>query len=457
MSHWLLRALMIALLGAVLPAGSARAAAAEVDVSLPLGEYYRPGRYLPVRVVARGVSNDAPIRIEAAGAVPTEFSPTGGSAADAVAPLLAVTTMTDARWSVPGGARGAIVPALRALGDDERLVGLLTTDSGAQALAAELFPGKSIVSVPLDVATPLPGPAVAWGALDAVVLDETVAARLDEARVATLLAAGTAVAVRSGARPGGGWPWERRGAWWVANRTPAGPEDLIEPAAYEPAMAWSPGWPAPLRRRVVLILVAFALLALAATLWRSRYVVVAVVALALVTLGSLAAWRAGAPSTASATGAVRVNDAWTQHDTWTFHRGLATGEGDEGVSGVGRPVFASRRHFEGAGVRLLAGADGALSFRYRLEPGRTLAFVDRRVDPRVTGAVARARVSSPLRPLAQSLYLRRGDRLLTNFTAPVAEPPPADYEFWHVVVIERPMTPVTPAPAPGAAAEAPSK
>ena len=53
----------------------------------------------------------------------------------------------------------------------------------------------------------------------------------------------------------------------------------IVPEVYDPTYGWHPGRPAATRRQAVLIGVLFSVLAVAATLWRSRFAVVAVIAL----------------------------------------------------------------------------------------------------------------------------------------------------------------------------------
>lgn len=450
------------LIGCLAAAAGAQAGPPVVDLSFPLGEHYRVGRYLPVRVTARNVSEATVLRIEAAGAVATELPLAAGST-DAIVPLLAVAPLKDLRWSA-GGTSGTVAQPLRAADDGERLVGLTGSDPGDAGFAASLFPGKQIVNVWLDLADPLPGPAVAWGPLDAVLLDPVAAARVDERQLATLLAAGTAVGVRAASKPAGGWEWEQDGEWWVVHVDLAGPDDLIEPLAYEPVAAWNPGWPASARRRLVTVLVAFCIVALALTLWRSRFVTPAIIVTAILATWGIVGWRAGVPGLRTADGAIWVhNPSMAQRDFWSFHRGLAGANGGHirHVFDVTRPVFASRRHFEQSGLVLDAGGGSASSppyFRYPLERGRSIAFLHRRLDAGAPVPVPPDGSDSPLGRLAKRAYLRPDDRPLDTAMLRLPHALPHGYELWPTVVIDRTRAaPFTPAPSPAEAGEAPPR
>jgi hypothetical protein len=200
---------------------------------------------------------------------------------------------------VVGAIEGPLAPAIfpqsmRPLADPERLVGVLGSPDAL--LTSTLFPGHQVVTVSLDVADPLPGPAIAWTGLDALLLDEPAAARVTEAQLATLLAGGTAVAIRTEARPGGAWPWTPQGAWWVVRPDRAAHVELIQPERYALASADDAGAPAAFRRTVVLALVAFTLAAMLASLWRSRRAWVGVVVLAVLASIGLAVWRSRQPT-----------------------------------------------------------------------------------------------------------------------------------------------------------------
>lgn len=437
----------------LLPPAAVAQQRSPVELSFPLGEHHRVGRYVPVRVILKTSGPSDPLRVEATGAIPIEIAPAGG-AVDAVVPLLSVTALQDVRWTM-GGAGGTQPHGFRGLADDERLVGSTATGADADVLAGELFPDKKILTVPLNLADPLPGPAVAWGALDAVLLDPSAAARVDERQLATLLAAGTAVAVRGPAKPGGGWPWVQQDGWWLVQADIAGPDDLIEPLAYEPMAAWDPGWPASDRRTLVTVLVAFCIVALALTLWRSRFTTPAIILAAILATWGVVAWRARVPASRIAAGAIWVhNPSMAQRDFWSYQRGL-TGAGDSHIKhvfDVTRPVFASRRHFEQSGLVLGAGGGLASSppyYRYPLERGRSIAFLHRRLDAGAPVSVPPDGSNSPLRRLAEHAYLRPDDRPLDIAALRLPNALPDGYELWPTVVIDRTRAAiVTPTPPP---------
>src|SRR5205807_2470341 len=107
-----------------------------------------------------------------------------------------------------------------------------------QQASTQLF-GAGTISIPLDSADPLPGPAVAWTALDGVVLDAAAMARIDHDRRSTLLAGGVVLAVAADAMPDTVWPWRREGSLWVLRHLPVGPADQpVDERAYAPTAAW---------------------------------------------------------------------------------------------------------------------------------------------------------------------------------------------------------------------------
>src|SRR5439155_22347372 len=61
--------------------------------------------------------------------------------------------------------------SLRPLGDNERLIGVAGPES---RLPAAIFPSQSRIRARLDVADPLPGSALAWDALHAIVFEGRV-------------------------------------------------------------------------------------------------------------------------------------------------------------------------------------------------------------------------------------------------------------------------------------------
>lgn len=341
-------------------------AGGDVSVSFPLGEHYRLGKYVPTRVVG---TTDEVVRVEAPGALPVRVSPAAGSL-DAVVPLLAVGAIGRDDWR------------LRPLADDERLVGATTPDA---ALAASLFPGRRVIVVTLDLADPLPGPAMAWGALDAVFLDAASAARVTEEQLATLLASDAIVAVRADARPIGLGPWRRQGAWWVAGIAPPAPPGLVQPERHAQFAYETPGWPPAVRYKLLLSLGAFSLAVLGVTLWRSRRAWVACVLLSLVAAAAIALWCSRQPKTvrsiAAAISGVRL-------DLWSHYAAVTDGEFRHTInapSGATWPIFFSERHARDVDLHLKCGSDGSpIAFAGHLKRGQRILFLTRAVGRPIT-------------------------------------------------------------------------
>lgn len=409
---------------------SAGVRADATTITLPLEGHYHAGRYMPVRVVGEATA------LEADGAVPTT-PPPGAAAVNGVFPWLPVK-----RIAVPEGGGGGFVAQLKPLADDDALVAVVGDESRRPRAAVDrLFPGRRVVSVRLDLSQSgtLLTPAVAYETLDGVVLPQSALARIDADDLAVLLAGGTTVAVRlddPAARPGGDWPWAREGPYWVLRHDVAGPRSPVEADVYQPTYAWVRGWPAGVRRQVVLIAVLFALAALGLTLWRSRYSVLALVGLSVVATAGVGLWNARRSPVLSAGGEVVVWDGTVaQRDDWTYRTTLRPADVSVPFRGLSHPVLASRRQLAQTGLRLVCNADGRPDhFAARLEADNALAFVTRSVAPgRPEGQPVKP-VVSPLYVLANQLYpgkvageLKAGDR---------------SEGAWGTVVLETPQTAV---------------
>ena len=153
----------LTVLGLILPLALLvpRSARAQVELSFPLGQHFRVGKYLPVKVEAPPWQG-AGIRIEAGGAMPVELSAQDG-AVEAVVPLLAFTTLGPVKYETTGGRAGRAATRLVALQPDQQLVGVASDSDDLDDLLRELFPAKRIVRVALNPVNPLPGPIVGLG------------------------------------------------------------------------------------------------------------------------------------------------------------------------------------------------------------------------------------------------------------------------------------------------------
>ncbi len=200
------------------------AASASVTISFPLEGHYRDGRYMPVRVVVADTPGANSLTLRAEGALATSITLAEGRT-DAVVPWLSSGgAITAARWATEGGGGANLEAPLRPLAAGERLVGYTSGDeASATAVSHALFPAEQIVPVRLDASRAPLSPAAAYESLDAVILDPAAATRVDSGQLRTLLAGGMTVAIQSEKRPGGNWPWQRLGPWWVVRYAPVGP------------------------------------------------------------------------------------------------------------------------------------------------------------------------------------------------------------------------------------------
>ena len=424
------------LLIAIVAMALAHSASAQVEVSLPLGGYFRPGKYMPVRVTpGAGADLPAAVRLSAPGAVPAVVHNAGGGA---VVPFLPVAPQAGpVSWSTDAFS-GTVTPSpLRALGPDERLVGVV---GGADESFAErkLFPGRQVIGVELSAATPLPGPLVAWEALDAVLLDRFP----EPAQVDGLLAAGTAIAVRSSSPPRDRWPWELVEGYWVLRRDVYGPRGALEPQAYDPAQMWDPGRPWAFRRQALLIVAVIGIATLGASLWRSRWSAGVVVGVALIGSILLVRWRTAQSPVLEANGAVLLlGERVTQRDDWIYRRSAEpNSEVTVVLPGLSKPVLSSAKQIDSTGLRLEASGAGDASdlrFHCRLSPRRSLAFLTRRVAPGRWPGEPSTPVITPTRALLP-LYLRPGTKVLGQLADPLPgnEEPPAGTTRWDAVVVE---------------------
>jgi hypothetical protein len=352
---------------------------ASVQVTLPLQGYWRPGRYMPVRV--QGEMEAGVIEIGGEGAVASRL-PLNGGRVDAILPVL-VMSEGAIQWS-----EGVVNRPLRQLTADQRLVGFTTMDL---ALAQSLFPGETIVPIELALADPIPGPAVAWETLDAIVID----APLAEAKRAELVAAGVVVIVRGQA---------------TANQPRiVGPRAAAEDlAAFAPVQGWRAEWPAAFRRRIMLSAIIFAIVAVGVSLLRFKYSALVLVGIcALATVVMWMSWR-NRPAVLVRWGGIVVRSSeMTQEDLWVYQATASGSQSSMPWSGVMHPYFESREDRVAMKAVLMCESDGTpSSFSFQLGPGQKIGFLMRsfsQVAPTQT-----QHPSTPMELLARRMYLRPG-------------------------------------------------
>ena len=441
---------------------------ADLLVSLPLHGNYRVGKFMPVRVAAQAQGSGQSLLISANGALTTEIRPDNGRI-DGVAPWLSIRAVRDLEWAwgAAAGSAGAANPLnlpLRPLDDNERLIAYVGADADA---LASCFPGKTLVRVELDETQPLPGDVASWECLDGLVLDSGSAQRLDQQTVRRLLTAGTAVAIRSRRRPLGELPWRRSGDFWIAQWDIAGPTTAYQPDAYAPVQGWIGGQPSTLRRQVMAMGAAAALLIAGSLLWRSKWnVALSVVAslactAAAITFAARTSVQiqtggvievrntAGADSQSAQVTGPSTNRAAAimnphpvdfpplQRDRWTYLAELRAADATFAWQGGCKPLFASRSQAQTLGIRLECDGQGRpIAYAFHLKPRQSLAFVGRSTSEpdvleKTPASMDPGSSPTPMKALVDAFYARRGDRL-------VGQTPPASPQDWPGVIIERP-------------------
>jgi hypothetical protein len=406
--------------------------AATVAISLPLQGHYHPGRYMPIRISAQTDGPKDVLILRGKGALTAEI-PAANGRIDATLPWLSIVTISNVRWSVSGVEQAVDTLPLHALdNDDDRLIGYAGADPDA---LAPLFSGKKLIRVALDVTDPLPGEIMAWEALDGIVLDAAAARRpFTEAKIASLLAGGAAVAIRSAQKPGGGWPWRRQGAYWICRVEIAGPTSCFqEKDAYQPAQVWVRGWPAALRRKILLAAIVLVILATAGTLWRSRWAVVIVLVICAVSTGLGLLWRSRqSPAIEQSTAVIVRTDTTTQRDTWSYHSVLRSADVSIPWQPLMRPIFITDRQADDLSLRQLFDVGGLpLSFSCHLEHGQAMAFQTRVLTPGREDLSPAMPVSPALGALADEIYRMHGDKIVGQARVQ------GDESRWPEVVIDR--------------------
>jgi len=443
-------------------------AEAKLALDLPLGPYYKPGKYIPVHVRADlGDAREwwvvvASENVKGKFDIPLGAGRTGvhldSGRLDAVLPwLIFDSRAARPRLFIEERTEYALGPPLRAIDSNtERLVGWTTPD---EAFARSLLSSQesagaplTIIPIALDPAQPIKGHAAAWESLDLIVLDSAAAARLPQEQLAALLATGVTIAIRTTTPPPyyAVWPSERVGEYLVYRHQVVGPigggvAGMLGadgyPAAYRPVISWEPGWPWVFRRRLLLIAAAVCIPLLALVLWRPRltwlwstgYVTGVVVFLSYWWEAQLLVQQTG--------GEVIVRtDGLTQTDGWTYQTTTEDRDATVRWLDVTHPLYASRRAQDATWMSLGCDTMGRpLFFHARIPGGAKLAYVSRSVGPRAPQTEPATPVTSPLGALAEDVYLTTGGRLAGELPGSVTAPPAWGYlevQQWKAIVID---------------------
>ncbi len=362
---------------------------AEDTISLPLQGYFRPGQYVPVLVGAR----DDVLTVAGDGILSTDVA---ARDEPLVAPVL--VTGSNAHELAAGSER---LP-LRPLRAEDVLVGY--TGAGPPQLSS-MFPGRNVIPIQLDGQLVRASPAVVWDVLDAVVLD---AADVDAPKVGGLLAGGTAVVVRGGARPDELWPWQPAEIGWVMRVDAPGPRDALVGEAGYPPMPHARS-----RDRVSFVMqtaVVFVLVALGSMLLPARHVAKGLVVVALLGAGGFSVMLAQLPQLPAGGGGVWVVHAerLLQRDGWAWYGSNFGGSDERPFPDLTYPILADAEGPDRAGLRLRWSAEPRTRrFTFTLAPHASLGFFSRTIEPAPARDPRPVR-ATPLMPLVNALYLKDG-------------------------------------------------
>lgn len=439
---------LIAVLAMCLPAQG------ELSLHLPLGPWYRPGKYIPVELraahdaeeffVAVGASNVNREEDISRGAGRTSIRVKSGSL-EAVVPWLVM----DGRAKHPRASlevRGqfnqtADGPELKLLGASDHLVGMTGEHGG---FARKLAPEGNLIAIALDRVMPIRGNPAAWELLDAVLLDGDAFDRLQPGQLAGLIACGVTVAVKSRAAPDGAWPWRQEEEWWVLRFAPAGPRSSgYHETAYKPVAEWQPGWPWSFRRRMLLLAVGLCVPFLALALWKPRLASLWALLLGVGMTIGLREWWSLQLAYQQAGGEVIIKgEKLTQTDGWSYVTATQARFPSLRWSDVMRPIFASDAGHDDIWMALNCDTSGRpLDFYIRLPARRKVAFMTRSVGMRAPQSKTDPQVTTPLREMAGELYLSSDISIEGQLAGmPTATTPAYGYVEifqWNALVLRR--------------------
>lgn len=456
--------LCLACLGALLPALSVHAAGtAELAIDLPMGPYWRPGKYMPVHVQASipdpgewwvGVMGEQPVihaigGITGKGAVRTSIGVRTGRI-DIVVPWLVMDDRAQRpRLFIENRNEFVLGPQLRRLADSERLVGWTTPD---EPFARQLIKAPRLIGVQLDPARPIRGSAAAWELLDAVILDADSAARLDPGQLEDLVASGVIVAIKTDRPPLPQWPWKRTGDYAVLACAPVGPLTTgYHETALAPAQDWEVGWSPAFRRLIVLLAIAVCVPLLALALWRPPHLWAWTLLYLPVAIYGLGKWWTIQAQYQQAAGEIVIlQDGFTQTDVWAYQTAWRDRVTTLRWNHVARPIFASRAGLDDMWLSINCDITGRpKEFDLRLPARRKVAFLSRMIGARSPRATPQQPVLSPLKQVAEQMYLPDGGRIIGQLpTVPPATPAYGYVEtrLWNAVVIDRRGSATRPAP-----------
>ncbi len=363
-------------------------------IHLPLNGYYHPGRWMPVEWESSG---SLAIRIFSTDAITTEIS---NPSPHGVAPFLACTPVRSIQWQL-GKASGQIdAENLHALSPAEKIVGLCVDDD---SLAQQIFPGQTTIPIHLDPLNPLPGPAMAWQSLDAIVMSDQILAKIPVESQKMLYAAGVTFAVTGDAQPNSTFAWAHNNRLWISK--PASPNlPIIEEQAYAPTFGWTPGRSVHYRTTIIILAVLVCILATGLTLWRSRWMPPAQIVLAIIVMSGLWQWNRTQPGIATMQTDIYLTGISPEiRDRWIYQTSAHDTDFRMNLDGVTNPIFYDASQPARNQIKLTCRGDGSpTEITGTLPAHSTLAMVSRTFAELRT-ETPKSPIQTPARWLANSI------------------------------------------------------
>jgi hypothetical protein len=184
---------------------------------------------------------------------------------------------------------------------------------------------------------------------------------------------------------------------------------LIDENVYAPTFGWMPGWSPQVRGQVMGVAALLVLFTAGVLMFRkNRITTGSAIALSLLTAGAVAGWHHWLGSIDRAGGDIIVaNAGLVQRDSWVYQRAKSSSVETVPWAGSTHPVFASAIGLTQSAMHMQITANGAMSFVYLANSGRTMAFVRSDIQPGTAPKTAAAH-QSPMEEAARTAYVSPG-------------------------------------------------
>jgi hypothetical protein len=377
---------------------------------LPLRGFYHPGRAMPVAWGFSGSSG--PIKASLEGETSSVVASPQGNAG--CFPWIIYHSIpnfsTVLRPAGPAGASGDFGQELSPLTDSDRL---LVVFGPWESSAKGLFPDRNVITVDLTKGydgrgnyQSLLGSPMCWETVDGIIFSARLLEMLPAENKRELLAEGVMLAVDSDVAPDTELPWRKMGKLWVVSSGIALPP-AVDPEVYSPTLGWVTGKSSAAREQIVLLAIVFALVVGGISLWKSRWMPLAIVAFCVGFSIALARQYQAGSAISYAYGEVRLSqDSLSVDDVWMFLQSRRDVPFSIGVQGLVEPIFSRPGQWADADLKLICDSNGdPQRLEGKLKADEPLAILSRRVAGQMNEAALSQTISSPLRSLAaESIY-----------------------------------------------------